>query len=141
MMSTAKSHPILNYFKKTNGGNRSSCNKCCIQSTCPNSGTTNMIQHLQRKHVRLHKLYSEEKEKFDPQKQKTRKTPLEFWNLNKLCFPKQAEAVRIVLAIPATVAPSEKIWSDAGNIVTDVRQNLSPMNFRMLLFLTENLKI
>ena len=65
---------------------------------------------------------------------------MEFRNLNKLCFPKQAEAARIVLAIPATVAPSEKVWSDAGNIDTDARQNLSPMNFRML-FLKENLKI
>ena len=44
--------------------------------------------------------------------------PLEFWNLNKLCFPKLAEAARIVLAIPATAAPSERVWSDAGNIVT-----------------------
>ena len=32
-----------------------------------------MIQHLQRKHLGLHKLYSEEKENFDQQKQKTRK--------------------------------------------------------------------
>ena len=62
MMSTAKSHPIWNYFKKSDGGNRSSCNKCCTQITCLNSGTTNMIQHLQRKHLGLHKLYSEEKE-------------------------------------------------------------------------------
>ena len=73
MMLTAKSHPIWNYFKKSDGGNRTSCNKCCTQIKCPNSGTTNMIQHLQRKHSGLHKLYSEEKEKFDQQKQKTRK--------------------------------------------------------------------
>ena len=73
MMLTAKSHPIWNYFKKSDGGNRSSCNNCCTQITCPNSGTTNMIQRLQRKHLGLHKLYSEEKEKFDQQKQKTRK--------------------------------------------------------------------
>ena len=73
MMSTAKSHPIWNYFKKNDGGNRSWCNKCCTQITCPNSGTTNMIQHLQRKHLGLLKLYSKEKEKFDRQKQKTRK--------------------------------------------------------------------
>ena len=32
-----------------------------------------MIQHLQRKHLGLHKLYSKEKEKFDQQKQRTRK--------------------------------------------------------------------
>ena len=67
------------------------------------------------------------------------KNPLEFWNLNKLCFPKLFEATRIVLTIPATAAPSERVWSDAGNIVTDARQNLSPTNFRMLLFL-KNLK-
>ena len=67
------------------------------------------------------------------------KNPLEFWNLNKLCFPKLAEAARIVLAIPATAAPSERVWSDAGNIVTDARQNVSPTNFRKL-FLRQNLK-
>ena len=62
------------------------------------------------------------------------KNPLEFCNLNKLCFPKLAEAARIVLANPATAAPSERVWSDAGNIVTNARQNLSPTNFRLLLF-------
>ena len=50
---------------------------------------------------------------------------MEFWNLNKLCFPKQAEAARIVLAIPTTVAPSEKVWSDAGKIDTDARQSFT----------------
>ena len=74
-------------------------------------------------------------------KQKTREKPQEFWNLYKLCFSKQAEAARIVLAIPAKVLPSEKVWSDAGNIVTDARQKVSPINFQMLLFLKENLNM
>ena len=72
-MSTAKSHPTLNYFKKTDEGNWISCNKCCIQITCPKSGTTNMIQHLQRKHLGLHKMYGKEKKKLTSKNKKTRK--------------------------------------------------------------------
>ena len=121
MMSTAKSHPIWNSFKKSEGGNRSSCNKFCTQITCPNSGTTNMIEHLKRKHLRLHKLYNEEKKKFDQSLPKLAEKPTRALPKNKLCFPKLAEVARIVFANPATAAPSERVWSDARNNVTDAR--------------------
>ena len=50
---------------------------------------------------------------FSQKKIERSENPLEFWNLNKLCFPKLAEAARIVLAIPATAEPSERVRSDA----------------------------
>ena len=67
------------------------------------------------------------------------KNPLEMWKTEKNKWPNLAKAAQIVLAIPATGAPSERVWSDAGNIVTYARQRLLPMNLRMLLFLRENL--
>ena len=55
-------------------------------------------------------------------------------------FPKNAKLAEILLCFPGTAVPSERVWSDAGNIVTSARQTPSTLNFGMLLFLRENLK-
>ena len=84
MTPAAKSHPIWSYFEKTDGANRSSCTKCCVQITSPNSGTTNLCQHLHRVHLSLHNLYSEKKDNFEQQKTKLREKPNMILNYPKV---------------------------------------------------------
>ena len=65
------------------GENRSSYNKCCIQITCPNSGTTNMIQHLQMKHLGPYKLYSDKKNLSRKSKKSRKESPIKFSIIQK----------------------------------------------------------
>ena len=44
-----------------------------------------------------------------------KKSPLTWWGENAKLFPNLAPEARMLLAIPATVVPSERHWSDAGN--------------------------
>jgi len=44
------------------------------------------------------------------------------------------------LAIPATSAPSERVWSAAGNIVTKKRASLSDSTVETLVFLHGNIR-
>ncbi len=64
--------------------------------------------------------------------------PLAFWKdsddkvLRKM--------VRIYFSAPASSAPSERIFSEAGLIVTDLRSRLDACKVEMLLFLNRNLR-
>ncbi len=46
--------------------------------------------------------------------------------------------VKAYLCIPATSVPSEQLFSDAGNLLTEKRSRLSHDNIDMLLFLHKN---
>jgi hypothetical protein len=67
--------------------------------------------------------------------------PLEWWKLNKERFPILSNLAKIYLCIPATSTPSERLFSDAGNIMTVKRTQLSPSTFEHLLFLKKNWKL
>jgi hypothetical protein len=64
--------------------------------------------------------------------------PLAFWRDVRGSYPLIKRLARLILCIPSTAVPSERVWSDAGNIVTGARQRLTPANMRMLLYLREN---
>ena len=64
---------------------------------------------------------------------------LQFWKKNQVQFPALANLALEYLSIPGTAVPSERVWSDGGNIISSGRQSISPANFRMLIFLKENL--
>ena len=82
MMSTAKSHPIRNYFKKLMWWKVRAIS-AAFKVHVP------IVEQLTWYSICRGSIWvSEHKEKFDHQKQKTRKNPLEVWNLNKLWFPK-----------------------------------------------------
>lgn len=42
------------------------------------------------------------------------------------------------LCVPATSVPSERIFSKAGQIVSDKRSRIKPKNVDMLLFISQN---
>ena len=59
---------------------------------------------------------------------------LEWWKANRQSFPHLARVARIVLAVPATSAPSERMWSEAGLVVRAKRAKLDPENVALLVF-------
>jgi hypothetical protein len=67
------------------------------------------------------------------------KEMLKWWAAKKGELPLLAELAREYLCIPASSSPSERLFSHAGNIVTDTRHSLDPENVSMLLFIKENL--
>lgn len=64
-----------------------------------------------------------------------------WWKNNKNNFPILAQLARIILAIPATSAPSERIFSVAGDILTKKRSSLSSFKLNYLIFIHENYKL
>jgi len=49
-----------------------------------------------------------------------------------------ANLARKFIIIPATSVPSERLFSDAGNIVSKRRVNLDPETVKALVFMYEN---
>ena len=68
-----------------------------------------------------------------PNEEKDR-DPLEFWRLNAGRFPVLAVLARRYLAIPASSASSERLFSRLKLIATAARQNLSSHTLCQLLF-------
>ena len=67
--------------------------------------------------------------------------PLQYWKKNKLQYPLLAQLARKYLAPPCTTVPSERLFSTAGNIVTDKRTRLDIDKVEMLLFLNKNVRL
>ena len=64
--------------------------------------------------------------------------PLLWWKENQSQFPILAKLARDFLSIPATSAPSERVWSRAANVLTLKRANLSPEVASRIMFIREN---
>lgn len=64
--------------------------------------------------------------------------PLIWWKEHRNTLPLLAKQARIFLGIPATSVPAERLFSDAGNVLTDKRNRLSTNMVHDLLFLKEN---
>jgi hypothetical protein len=65
--------------------------------------------------------------------------PLTWWQLRLQMFPKLSKIVRKYLAIPATSVSSERLFSDAGNLINTKRTNLDTKLVAQMLFLKKNL--
>jgi len=63
---------------------------------------------------------------------------LSWWKLNEKKFPRISVLARTYLAAQATAVPCERIFSDAGNLVTAKRSRLSPETIEKDLFIYEN---
>ncbi|KAL3995876.1 N-acetyltransferase 8 [Sarotherodon galilaeus] len=65
--------------------------------------------------------------------------PLTWWKVHNIHFPRLCKMARKYLCVPATSAPSERLFSTGGNIVTCTRSSLKPAKVDMLVFLAKNL--
>ena len=65
--------------------------------------------------------------------------PLDWWRVNATRFPLVAKLAMQILAIPATSAPAERVFSLAGITIANDRARLLPENANELLFLREAL--
>ena len=67
--------------------------------------------------------------------------PFKWWASQESRFPTLAKLSKKYLAIPATSASSERLFSDAGNIMTFKRTNLLPSTFEHLVFCKRNWRL
>ena len=67
--------------------------------------------------------------------------PFKWWSLQKSRFPILSQLAKKYLAIPATFAASERLFSDAGNVITARRINLLPSTFEHLIFCKRNRRL
>jgi len=64
---------------------------------------------------------------------------LDFWKEKSSLYPNIAQIAKLILAIPPTSVPCERVFSDAGNIVvTAKRTQLDHSKVESLLFVYEN---
>ena len=63
--------------------------------------------------------------------------PLEWWKSNAKRFPLLSELAIRYLCIPATSAPSERVFSSAGLTIAKERSRLDPTSAKELVFLHE----
>ncbi len=64
--------------------------------------------------------------------------PLVWWRVNHEKFPNIWRLASFILAIPATLAPSKRVFSAAANIVNKKRVKLKPETVDLLVFLRGN---
>jgi hypothetical protein len=67
--------------------------------------------------------------------------PLPWWRENSARFPLLSELAHVYLAIPATSAPSERVWSRASRILTCKRSSMKPEVAQGMMFLLENAQV
>lgn len=66
--------------------------------------------------------------------------PLEWWKNNMVRYELVAHLARLYLAIPATSAPSERIWSRAARILTLKRARLKEEVVERMMYVRENIR-
>ena len=67
--------------------------------------------------------------------------PLKWWRINKTRFPVLSKLARKYLAIPATSTPCERLFSEAGNVMTIKRTQLAPNMLENLVFCKKNWRL
>ena len=66
--------------------------------------------------------------------------PFKWWATNKINYPVLHKLAIKYLSIPATSVPSERLFSDANNLVTPQRNRLDSFLINQLMFLKRNRK-
>ena len=85
---------------------------------------------------------SEEIDKYLEMNEECKETnPLEWWKLHEKRFPTLATIARKYLGICATSVPSERLFSDVGNNITNKRINLDSNLVEKMLFLKRNINV
>ena len=65
--------------------------------------------------------------------------PFKWWTVQKSAFPNVYEVAKKFLSAPCSSVYSERIFSEAGNILNEKRNRLNPLKSESLLFLHHNL--
>jgi len=66
--------------------------------------------------------------------------PFKWWTTNKTEYPVLHKLAIKYLSIPATSVPSERLFSDANNLITPQRNRLDSFLVSQLMFLKRNRK-
>ena len=66
--------------------------------------------------------------------------PLNWWKEHQYRYPFLARLAMALMCTPATSVPSERVFSTAGDIVTQNRARLQPQHVDTLVFLKKNMK-
>ena len=66
--------------------------------------------------------------------------PLQWWKDNAFRYPLLSPVAQVLLSVPATSVPSERVFSTAGDICTAQRASLGPDQVDMLVFLKKNME-
>lgn len=69
------------------------------------------------------------------------KKPLQWWKERQVNYKFLSILIKWFLCITSTSVPSERLFSSAGNLLSERRSRLSPENVEKLLFLYENNKL
>ena len=64
--------------------------------------------------------------------------PLFWWKNNEKKFPILSKLSKEYFGISATSVPSERLFSDVGNVITNKRSSLKPEKVEKLIFLKRN---
>ena len=64
--------------------------------------------------------------------------PLEWWNINHVCFPILSQLVRKHLSICTSSSASECLFRTAGNLSTKKSNSLKPDKLNMIILLAHN---
>lgn len=67
--------------------------------------------------------------------------PLQWWKVKERTYSKHARLARRYLAIPATSAPCERLFSTGGRVIEKRRASLKPETAKAIVFLHENLDL
>jgi len=63
---------------------------------------------------------------------------LGWWHSQRETYPRLSKLARAILPIPATSAPSERVFSAAGLTITSKRSQLAPSTVNKIVFVHEN---
>ena len=63
---------------------------------------------------------------------------LRFWQAKQTAYSNLSKLAKKILAVPATLARIERVFSHAGNILRPDRSRLKPKHFEEMLFLKLN---
>lgn len=67
--------------------------------------------------------------------------PADWWRQHESIYPAYAKLAKKYLAIPASSAPCERLFSVAGNVLTKRRASLSPDSTRSIVFVHEHIDL
>ena len=84
------------------------------------------------------RVYDEVSEYLNEDKISFNQNPFEWWANKKSKYPILAKIARIYLAVPATSTPSERLFSDAGNLLSPKRSRINAEFFKRMIFLKRN---